>query len=91
MIDVSEPSENLLWEIDELSDGSGRKCVFIGQYDRVLPLASRSPPSGPFGARLSALLDGEEVLAYTTDRRGARRFARALKARLENRGDRDGD
>jgi hypothetical protein len=31
---------------------------------------------------LAALLAGREVLAYTTDRRGLRRFARALRDKL---------
>jgi hypothetical protein len=28
------------------------------------------------------MLDGRQVLAYTTDRRGLKRFARALRSRL---------
>ena len=32
--------------------------------------------------RLLRLLDGREVLAYMTNRRGMRRFARALRAKL---------
>jgi hypothetical protein len=85
LIDVSEPSQNLLWEIDETSR-IGSKCMFVGHYDRVRGLvvdreAAASPES--IDARLSISLEGQEVLAYTTDRRGMKRFARALRDKLE--------
>ena len=38
--------------------------------------------SDTYGERLSRALEGHEVLAYTTDPKGLRRFARALRARL---------
>lgn len=85
IIDVSEPTENLLWEIQELTERSGPRCVFVGQSDRVARLTASSedvPPPGPIDERLLRLLDGREVLAYMTNRRGMRRFARALRARL---------
>jgi hypothetical protein len=85
IIDVSEPTENLVWEIQELTERSGPRCVFVGQSDRVARLTASSedvPPPGPIDERLLRLLDGREVLAYVTNRRGMRRFARALRARL---------
>ena len=85
IIDVSEPTENLLWEIQELTERSGPRCVFVGQSDRVARLTASSddvPPPRPIDERLLRLLDGREVLAYITNRRGMRRFARALRARL---------
>jgi hypothetical protein len=30
LIDVSEPTENLLWEIEELTKRFGARCVIIG-------------------------------------------------------------
>ena len=85
IIDVSEPTENLLWEIQELTERSGPRCVFVGQSDRVARLTASSedvPAPGPIDERLLRLLDGREVLAYVTNRRGMRRFARALRAKL---------
>ena len=85
IIDVSEPTENLLWEIQALTERFGPRCVFVGQSDRVAGLTGSSetvPPRGPINERLLRLLDGREVLAYMTNRRGMRRFARALRARL---------
>jgi len=86
LIDVSEPTENLLWEIRELT-GLRSRCVLVGQYDRVRYLAGDAEEAWSAGAlngRLSILLDGQELLAYTTDRHGMRRFARALRAELES-------
>lgn len=88
LIDVSEPTEHLLWEIEELSTRFGPRCVLVGEHARVSTLAAppgEGPASGALEARAARLLDGREVLAYTTDRRGMRRFASALHARLLER------
>ena len=37
---------------------------------------------GRLEERVAQLLDGRDVIAYTTDRRGRRRFARALRGAL---------
>jgi len=48
-------------------------------------LATSDPPAprGVTAGHLASLLDGREVLAYTNDEQGMRRFARALRANLE--------
>ena len=84
LIDISEPSGNLLWEVEELTLRTKTPCVFIGEYDRVAPLGDddvRSNAERSF-PQLALLLGGHEVLAYTTDRAGQRRFARALRGKL---------
>jgi hypothetical protein len=85
IIDVSEPTENLLWEIQALTERSGPRCVFVGEINRISGLTGSSmngrPPTS-VEERLLNLLDGREVLAYETGRRGMRRFARALRATL---------
>jgi hypothetical protein len=88
LIDVSEPTENVLWELEELTRRFGPKCVLIGQHERVTQLTALShdrsmPPS--VGQRIANLLEGREVLAYTTDPRGLKRFARALRGLLLSR------
>ena len=85
LIDISEPSGNLLWEVEELTLRTKTPCVFIGEYDRVSPLGyddvrSNAELSFP---QLALLLGDHEVLAYTTDRAGQRRFARALRGKLQ--------
>ena len=85
LIDISEPSANLLWEVEELTLRTKTPCVFIGEYDRVAPLGDddvRSNAELSF-PQLALLLGEHEVLAYTTDRAGQRRFARALRGKLQ--------
>jgi hypothetical protein len=83
LIDLSDVSENVLWEIEELTRMFGERCLLVGRHDRVARLAApETPAPGSLDERLLRLLDGHEVLAYTTDRRGIRRFARSLRARL---------
>jgi len=84
LIDVSEPSENLLWEIETLTLRTRTRCVFIGEYNRVAPLAGAAGTSAGESSdrQLASLLEHAEILAYTTDRRGRRRFARALRGKL---------
>jgi hypothetical protein len=84
LIDISEPTAHVVWEIEELRRLGG-PSVLIGHHDRVVRIASPAAGSGtPTSAerRLAQLLEGHEVLAYTTDPRGLRRFARALRGML---------
>jgi hypothetical protein len=84
LFDISEPTENLLWEIEELTGRLGSRCIFVGDYDRVQRLAVRTlRQSESLDDHVSMLLDGQEVLAYVADRRGMKRFARALRNKLQ--------
>jgi hypothetical protein len=85
LIDISDPSPHLLWEVEELTLRTKTPCVFIGEYERVAPLGDdqvRSDAEASF-PQLALLLGQQEVLAYTTDREGQRRFARALRGKLQ--------
>ena len=87
IIDVSEPTENLLWEVGELDDRFGERFVIVGEFSRVRALEEGPPPEpNSLAGRLAALLDGHKVLAYTTDRQGRARFSRALRNALESLG-----
>jgi hypothetical protein len=80
LIDISEPTESLLWEIQTLQPLLGSTFVVIGERECVLRLGDGI--DGTFArARTpaSAALDGQRELAYTTDRRWQQRFARALR------------
>lgn len=85
LIDVSEPTENLLWEIEEVAADPTVRFVLVGSLDRLRQMAdvNAAPAPGSLAGRLAALLDGREVLAYTADRRSMKRFARTLRASLE--------
>ncbi len=85
LIDVSEPTENLVWEIEELMVRSRKKCVFIGHHARATEIASGAGVR-PFDRHVARLLELDEILAYTTDRRGRKRFARALRGKLLSMG-----
>ena len=81
LVDISEPTENVLWEIEELRRIGGNYIV-IGQHERIAALATTSAATAartPIERRLAQLLDGQEVLGYSVDRRGLKRFARALR------------
>lgn len=80
LIDVSEPTENVVWEIGVLLRRFGQRCVFVGQYDRVGALYARAPLGSPV-SRVQTLLAGRQVLAYTE--RDSKRFVKALRAQLE--------
>ena len=82
LIDLSDVSENVLWEVEAMTRSFGRRCLFVGQHDRVAWLADPPPGLGAAEERLLRLVDGHQVLAYTTDRTGTRRFARSLRASL---------
>jgi len=88
LIDISEPSPHLLWEVEELTLRTATPCVFIGEYERVAPLGDDSVQSHAEASfpQLALLLKDQEVLAYTTDRQGQRRFARALRGKLQEAG-----
>jgi hypothetical protein len=72
VVDVSEPSDNVLWEVERLRAARTR-LVAVGHVPELGGLAT-----GP----LAAVLDGEEVLGYTLTWRGRRRFTRALRSTL---------
>jgi hypothetical protein len=80
VIDVSEPTENLLWEIAEVERDPETACVLVGNADRLRLLTSSDKP---LERQLAALLDGQTILAYETTEKGLRRFGRALRATLE--------
>lgn len=83
LIDVSEPTENLLWEVETLRQEPSARWVLIGDQDRVAALAAEGP-EGPVSQRLATLLHGELVLAYRSGRRPMRRFACTLRAHLDD-------
>ncbi len=81
LIDVSEPSENLLWEVERMTSGFGTRCVFTCHRSSV-PLLTDASPADPVVDKLRSLLGAGPILAYSEDRAGMRRFARALRARM---------
>jgi hypothetical protein len=75
LVDVSEPTDQVLWEIELLARNPGVRAVFVVHSDRMSQLDQPG--------RLRELLDGHAVLAYTTDPAGLIRFTRSVRAMLE--------
>jgi hypothetical protein len=84
IIDISEPTENLLWEMDELERQCPGRWIMIGERERLARWTDESRPRAPgsLEARFAARVDARPVLAYDVNRRGMRRFARALYGML---------
>ena len=84
IVDLSEPTENLVWEITELMRLHGQdRCIFIVDHSRIAEDETLDLDDAVgLEARVIRLVGDREVLAYTTDRAGMRRFARALYGRL---------
>lgn len=84
LIDISDPTDNLLWEIEHVLGRPGRRCVFICHLHRLPELLDEAAVT-PTVWRLRALLDGRQVLAYVGDPAGVHRFSRALHGILADR------
>jgi hypothetical protein len=72
VIDISQPTENLLWELQDVLPQFGPTCVLIGHDDEVRRLATNHAHAAArrlLAAHLASILDGWEVLAYTNDTR----------------------
>ena len=80
IVDISELTENIAWELEELQRVCPGRCILIGEQARIARWASEPALLGTesLDASLARLLDGRDVIGYTTDRKGMRRFARAL-------------
>jgi hypothetical protein len=83
IIDVTIPSESLRWEITTLLPILGRRVVLVGRLDAL----TRTLPDGRtvIDSPLARDIDGQEILAYRTDDKGLRRFAKALRGTIESR------
>lgn len=82
LIDVTEPTEHVLWEIEELARRHGNRIVLVGDLRELGRMFDR-PRVGTPQERLLRLLDGRQVLGYTSDPAGRERFARALRTLLD--------
>jgi hypothetical protein len=85
IVDISDPTENVLWELEEMERLCRGRYVLIGDETSIRRWSAGidvEPQS--FSARFATQLGNLEVLAYATDEGGMRRFARALHGRLRD-------
>jgi hypothetical protein len=83
LIDVSEPTDNLVWEIETLKSAMRSRWILVGEQERLRRMTASAGKQSAAQAKLLRLLDDEQVLAYSGERRELRRFARSLRARLD--------
>ena len=79
LIDVSEVSGGLLWELNEFGSARADDWVLVGRRDRLEAMLAADTPQA---AQLRDALDGQPVLAYRVDQLG--RFETSLRARLSH-------
>jgi hypothetical protein len=86
IVDISEPTEHVLWELQEMARVCPGKYILIGEESSIRRWSAGSVARAPqsFWMRFANHLGEAEVLAYTTDTGGMRRFARALHGRLRD-------
>ena len=85
IIDISELTQTLAWDLGELGRlGSLDRCIFIAESDRIGPWADGKSDAAAdaLQSRVAAVIGDRPVLAYATDRKGMRRFTRALYGML---------
>jgi hypothetical protein len=82
VIDVSEPSMNLLWEISMLKSDRRFQSIFVAEHEHLIRMTNPGAQNAELSRRLLDVLEGEDVIAYSSDRQGRKRFARALRNRL---------
>jgi hypothetical protein len=83
IIDVSEPTFNLAWEVSEIDrlDVENR-CIFIADHARITRSEDLTNSTSSNIRYIASQIGDRDVLAYSTDRAGMRRFARALHGML---------
>ena len=84
VVDVSEPTDNLLWEIATLKPRLQTRFIVVADQEHLNTMTTGPAQGLEIQQRLLHVLDGEEILAYSNDRAGRKRFARALRTRLES-------
>lgn len=86
VVDISDPSDHLVWEVDLLQRDVRARMVLIGRRDRVEALLDGSGTSAETGRRLRELLAGQDVLVYESESASLRRFAQTLAAAFDGSG-----
>ncbi|MBB5868888.1 flagellar biogenesis protein FliO [Allocatelliglobosispora scoriae] len=83
VIDVSQPTDALVWEVQNIKPLFQGRWVLVGARDRVAALAQPGTAmlATPLGL-LARMLDAEEVIAYGPTPEDRKRFARALRNKL---------
>ncbi len=84
LVDVSQATENLLWELEGVLKENSYRVLFTAE-ENLFANWTDSPAASPTEARAHALLAGHEVLGYAGNaRRDRRRYRRSLIRSIDN-------
>ena len=81
IIDISHPTESLLWEIRQLRREGDVRCVLVCAADAATALQGSSDDTRTND--LLSLIQGDKVLVYPAGRANPRQFARSLRNHLD--------
>jgi hypothetical protein len=87
LIDVSMPTEHILWEVQQLCRTDFRQCLLIGDERMVREwLDAAKNGNDPEGIleSMTTMLSNRTILLYDRDRRHRRAFRDALRRALDN-------
>ncbi len=85
IIDISEPSDNLLWEVTTLKPIFGSRWVLTGERNHLFNLInSVEGNQSPVIQNLLTILEDETVIAYTNEKKNRKQFARILREKLDS-------
>ena len=87
LIDVSEPTSNLVWEIETVLRDAPTRTVFVGDRAVVTRWSEDAAKAADSESarRIQMLLQGRPILTYdVADRKGRRSFRRSLMRALDN-------
>lgn len=80
VVDISEPTESLLWEISRLKPLLKTKCILLGHRTRLREMTAHPRE---IDRAVCEIIDGHDVLVYSShSAKSERRFAKALRNRL---------
>ena len=85
--DVSQPTNNLKWEVENMLARRNVRCVFVGDSPMVQTWAQADSDSNleAPAARMKSLLHGQTILVFDPSQQFAqRKFNRNLRNSLEN-------
>ena len=86
VIDVSEPTQHLLWEVQQMQGMPDNHIIYVG-HEPHMQYVLEPDNHDDVRRQITQLLDGKTVLTYAgQDKRSLRKFAHSFRALLEKRG-----
>jgi hypothetical protein len=81
LVDVSIPTPSIVWEVRQIRNLAGIRCVAVGRQDRLDQINAAPPEAGGLAIELRQALHGQPVLAYPPAA-NSMAFIRAVRSAL---------